>query len=486
MGHRLLLFADIPEKLARTYYPGVHMPPLGLCALAAYVRQECPDWEVRGEYLFRTLDEPRTDAELLALVRAWQPTLLGFSAMSANVAAVSAAARLLTEGTGIPALLGGPHLSTCPRDLPEHFAAGVAGEGEATLADLLRRVSAGDPLQDEAIPGLVFRRDGRLRQTEPRAPLVPLDRVPSSAYDLFPPHHGDGLIYHSSRGCPYRCSFCNAADLWRTPRFYSAARVVDDMARLHERYGTRKVAFYDDLFIADAPRVSAIADGLQQRGLTRVMEFECLARANLVTAAMAHELRRMNVTQVNLGVETGAQGVLTYLKGGGLTVEQIRAAREHCRAAGIRRVTGGFMVGTPGETADDLRASIRFVRELDLYFTAVNLTTPYPGTKLWADLVQAGKIGTDEGWSEELFGMSYYTDDELSRKRLFTDIPRDEFVALYRALCDTADIQNARHGLLREAAAAMALLTRPRACLRRARGVLRQARTALRSRPAPP
>lgn len=486
MGHRLLLFADIPEKLARTYYPGVHMPPLGLCALAGYVRQECVGWEVHGEYLFATLDEPRSEAELLTLVRDWQPTLLGFTAMSANIAVVSATAQKLIAATGLPALLGGPHISTCPRDLPACFMAGVVGEGEATLAEVLARVAEGVAPAAAAVAGLVYRDGGVLRETAKREPLRPLDRVPPSAYDLFPPRHGDGLIYHSSRGCPYRCSFCNAAELWRAPRFYSAARVVDDMARLHATYGTHKVAFYDDLFIADVARVAAIADGLQARGLTRVMEFECLARANLVDAAMARELRRMNVTQVNLGVETGAQGVLTYLKGGGLTVDQIRAAREHCRAAGIRRVTGGFMVGTPGESADDLRASISFVRELDLYFTAVNLTTPYPGTRLWADLVQAGKIGADEGWSEELFGMSYYTDDELRGKRLFTDIPREEFITLYRALCDTADVQNARHGLGQAVRGLRHCSGGARAWLRGARSVARQAGKALQRRPALP
>lgn len=445
---QLLLFSDIPEKLATTYYPGVFMPPLGLGALAGYLKQQLPEWTVVGDYLFDTLDEPKPLPELRRLIETRQPDVIGFTAMSANFPTVTALAAAVRPFTAGPLLLGGSHLSTCPDELPREFAAGVVGEGERTLGELLARFAATGEMGAPDIRGLVYFRDGARVRTEPRPPLDPLDQLPRFDFDLFPPPAGcRGTIHLSSRGCPYHCAFCNSAALWQKPRFFSATRVATDLAELRRR-GYRKVAFYDDLFVADRRRIGELADRLAASGLARELELECLAHANFITPELVRDLRRMNITQVSLGVESGSPRILQYLKGGTLTVERIRAAVRLLRDGGIARVTGGFMVGTPAETAIDLEASVALARELRLSFTAVSLTTPYPGTQLWTDLVRAGKLGPAEPWTNELFGMTYYTDDELRSKRLFTDLNRETFIRLYRKLRDTADILNARAQLL--------------------------------------
>ncbi len=161
----------------------------------------------------------------------------------------------------------------------------VRGEGETTFPRLVDAVLAGgDP---RGIPGVSYRENGAVRHN-PDAPFVAnLDDLPWpdwsivnwDLYDLGLRPAGRTAAVETSRGCPHRCIFCCAAELWRhTQRFKSAERVVEEISRLAAT-GVRQLMIADDNFGASLARDSAIFEELLRRGLD--LSFWSFLRADI-------------------------------------------------------------------------------------------------------------------------------------------------------------------------------------------------------------
>ena len=138
--------------------------------------------------------------------------VFGLSCYTWNMAEFLDIARLVKSA--LPEALvvaGGPHVQRAGDFLhDEAIDVIVLGEGEATFTELLDCESR-EAWHDVA--GLAFVEDGRLVETAGRTREVELDRLPS-ALDVVPLRDEDGeplykqVAYETSRGCPYRCAFC--------------------------------------------------------------------------------------------------------------------------------------------------------------------------------------------------------------------------------------------------------------------------------------
>jgi hypothetical protein len=144
--------------------------------------------------------------------RSAQPPVFGFSVYTWNAAAFLALeAELKTACPEALIVAGGPHVQQAEDYLgSEAFDVIVLGEGEATFSGLL---DATDPEAWAALPGIAYLDGGTIRRTAPRPRATDLDRLPS-ALDVVPlaDEQGrplyDAVAYETSRGCPFRCAFC--------------------------------------------------------------------------------------------------------------------------------------------------------------------------------------------------------------------------------------------------------------------------------------
>jgi radical SAM superfamily enzyme YgiQ (UPF0313 family) len=179
-----------------------------------------------------------------------KPYVFGLSCLTAHVARGYLLARMIkAEFPDSTVIAGGLH----PTALPEEaLATGVIdyvvrGEGEEVLLQLYLAIRGdGDPTR---LKGVSFMRDGRA-VSNPEAPLIPeLDDIPMFPYELFDhPKYDMGFIT-SSRGCPYKCTYCSQRMLTGTTyRYKSAARIVEELDILINRYGQTQVVFYVDNF----------------------------------------------------------------------------------------------------------------------------------------------------------------------------------------------------------------------------------------------
>ncbi|MDZ7373108.1 MAG: B12-binding domain-containing radical SAM protein [candidate division KSB1 bacterium] len=385
-------------------------PPLGLGYLVAYLKARLGYDQVRVV---------NTGSRVLERIAELQPELVGFTAYSANFPEVMALSEKVKRDMGIPVLLGGPHVTALPESLPRWVDVGVIGEGEETLLDLMRLFldrRALPPSRLCEIPGLAFWDGDRLVRTSARPPIVPLDNIPPpdrEALDierylapsqiLMNNEYVRGTTILTSRGCPFRCVYCHVSAKWGRVRYHSPGRVADEIAMLVHTYRVEGIYIADDLFSANLHRVRAITRGLRERGVLGKVRFFLDLRANLVSEPLMEALKEMGVVRVSLGLESGSERILRYLKGGDVTVEDGRRAVRIANRLGIG-CHCCFMLGSPGETVEDIRLTQNLIREiLELSpqnFCQVNVTTPLPGTPLWDYARQRGLIPHEIDWRQ--------------------------------------------------------------------------------------
>lgn len=360
--------------------------PLNLLCLAAALRRDLGVTPVVVD-LALSADGTQPLADLLAS----RPAVVGFGTMTVAVPETLRLARLvkaLSPQTAV--VVGGVHATIAPLDLIAEPAVDyvLRGEADGSLVALVAALGRGEA--PAGIAGLVT------RETAPAAaaPLPPaptirdLDTLAFPAFDLVDlSRYEQAVAIVSSRGCPYDCVYCSAAEIsGRSWRGFSVERLVDDIARLVTGFGVQRISFSDDLFTLNAKRVRAVCDALADRGLR--FEWSCLARPDRVDTDLLSTMRAAGCVRVYFGAESVVEGSLQYA-GRRYAAEEVARAVACAREAGIDQVVTSFIIGFPGETVDDVRATLRFADSLDA-FIQVHALTPFPGTPLSRNLDAAG------------------------------------------------------------------------------------------------
>ncbi|MCB9793993.1 MAG: radical SAM protein [Alphaproteobacteria bacterium] len=207
---------------------------------------------------------------------------------------------------------------------------------------------------------------------------------------------GKGGIFTTmvtSRGCPYRCTFCN------TPRHryrvMSPERACDQIEQFIAR-GIREVYFVDDTFNITNRRVTELCDEILRRGL----EFSWTVRFRVkgVTRELLEKMKAAGCQRIQLGVEQGTEEGLLRLKKD-VTAAEIEHAFKLCREVGINTVAY-FMIGTPTERSyEDVMDTIDYSIRLDPDFVMYNILTPFPGTTIYDEGLRDGVLDI-EPWKK--------------------------------------------------------------------------------------
>ncbi|MBF0528714.1 MAG: cobalamin-dependent protein [Deltaproteobacteria bacterium] len=377
---------------------GAVMPGLGILYIASYLRRSGHD--------VRIIDAEGLNLDIAATVDTvcnLNPIVLGISSTTLGItASAEVAAAVKERRPDILVYVGGPHVTALPQETMQSFPqfdGCVLGDGETSFGRMMDNLAAGRPLE-EGVDGLIFRKEEEIRHLAKKNHLADLDTLPLPAWDILP---GFPRIYrptfHSyrrlpvanivtARGCPGVCSFCDRSVFGQTPYFHSIDYVVDMIERLVKDFGIREISIKDDMFVMSPERVSAFCEEIISRKID--VTWSCNARVNYVSEAMLKVMRRAGCWMVSYGIESGSAQMLKKMMKG-ISLEQIKKALTWTRKNGI--VSKGFyMIGIPGETLDTLNASLESLGTLPLDEISVNFYTPFPGSKLYGEVLNEGFI----------------------------------------------------------------------------------------------
>ena len=261
----------------------------------------------------------------------------------------------------------------------------IRGEGEIPFCELASGTAV------ESIGGLCYRGTNLLQpfvHNPAAAPIEDLDSLPTPAYhlirfDLYKPAVGayrrlPSINMTMTRGCPGKCTFCNSAETALRTR--SAKHVVDEIQKLQARYGIREVSFYDDTLTIFKPQVAEMCDLIIERGID--LTWSCFARTDCVSPGLLKKMRAAGCHQILFGIESADPTILETIRKP-IDIAQTRRAVRMVQDAGIA-VRAAFMFGNPGETTASMQRTIDFAIDLDPDIALFNITTPYPGTQMFA------------------------------------------------------------------------------------------------------
>jgi len=371
--------------------------------------------ELCREYEVRIIDQrlDREWARTLAKAVARRPLYVGITAITGPMVGHGLDAARVVRGTDreVPIVWGGPHPTLVAEQTVEHplVDAVVVGDGERPALEIARRLERGKELA--GLPGVGAKRNGR-------PVLTPPETAPSLDQHAPPPFHlvdltrytplyqgRRSLSVQASRGCPHACRYCyNTAARNRGWRAYSAGRVLEQIRGLVREHGVEEIYFVDDNFFIDRPRAIEIARGLVEIDCTWQVQGADLESLMCFDEPTLELLRDSGCRRFSIGVESGSPRMRELLGKRG-SPEQVLEAVARLAPYGFV-VFGSFMTNLPGETLEDLQASVRLMGRLhranpNFRNSPFYRYTPFPGTPLFEDAVADGFVAPQslDGWA---------------------------------------------------------------------------------------
>jgi radical SAM superfamily enzyme YgiQ (UPF0313 family) len=331
--------------------------------------------------------------DVVAHVAAVRPDLLGVSLTSRQWLRGRDLIQAIRRAIDVPVIAGGLHPTFAPEAViaTKGFDFVCLGEGEGPILDLVRALEAGESA--EGIDNLWTRQGTR---PPLREPFAPLDDLPFLARDLL--DEVPGVVHLSTqRGCPFPCTYCAARmydQLYGRAQYgrrRSQANVLAELAEIRRHDPLSYVIFLDDTFTIHHSWVREFCRGYREQ---IGVPFSLHARVETVNADLLQLLGDAGCQQITYGVESGSERIRTEVMKRPVSNQCFWDVFRWTRDAGIQ-VTANYILGTPGETRDDLQATFDLAAELDVLDFGYFVFYPYPGTQLFHECRDKGYLPDD-------------------------------------------------------------------------------------------
>lgn len=300
---------------------------------------------------------------------------------------------------GVKIIIGGIHASIFYDQLLENFEVdcAVIGEGEATVVELLDALSSGSSAA--GVAGTAYRDSGKVIKNPDRPLIEDLDSIPFPRHELFIKPDREMACILTTRGCPYKCSFCCLHTVSRRKfRKRSVGNVVAEVEHILKTFkNIRSIQLADDTFTLDQPRAIAFCKEIIRRNIK--VKFLCSARIKPASVELFELMSKAGFTHIGFGLETGSAKLLNSIHKN-ITREDVIKTFEMLKGIKINAVTY-LMAGFPGESRETVAETINLIKTLQkikyFEFAGVARLWVYPNTEVYDIMKASGRLD-DSFW----------------------------------------------------------------------------------------
>jgi radical SAM superfamily enzyme YgiQ (UPF0313 family) len=375
----------------------------GVMSISALLKQEGFNVEVAPAELEIICSKLQEDPQ----------TVLAFSTMTVHARHyLDLNAAIKKDFPDVVSVFGGPHPTFFPEMINETGVDAVCiGEGEYPMLHMMTNIRDGLPIQE--VDNWWVKEESKIHKNPLRQLIENLDELPIPDHGLFGLKSNNAVsqaIVMTSRGCPYKCTYCYNHiyhDLYRGKGKPVRRRSVDHVIRelrILKENGCQYIRFMDDLFILFPDWLKEFATKYREQiGLP----FTCLARANLVNEDIAKTLKEAGCYRVMLGLEAGNDHVRHDILNRKMSKDVIVRACHLIRENGMKLVTANI-IGIPGGSFETDWETVELNLKCRPNYASAAILTPFPGTKIYDFALQEGMIDqSTHGDVEKSCGFGY-------------------------------------------------------------------------------
>jgi SAM-dependent methyltransferase len=308
--------------------------------------------------------------------------------------------------------MGGPHVTLAAQDTLEHFDDVdiiVRGEGELTIVEIMDCLNNDGDLGE--VLGISYRDTrGHIVHNANRPLIQDLDELPLPARHLLPMERYTRTLdtpqgylplttIYTSRGCPYRCSFCSTTLVWgKRWRARSSLKIIEEIETLSRDYGVRAFWFVDDAFTVQRRRVIEFCDLILERGLD--IYWTCESRVDVVDYDLLSKMQSAGCCHISYGIESGSQHILDKAVKKGITLTQAENMSRWCSELGIKQ-RAFFSFSYPDETMEDVKETIQFRSKITAEVKPMMPIMILPGTEIEEVAIRKGVLPKGFSWVDK-------------------------------------------------------------------------------------
>lgn len=325
-------------------------------------------------------------------IRRYQPDVIGFSCVTATYPLVSDMIKIIkVEYPDIPTVIGGHHVTFMYRETILDCGVDYVcrGEGEEVFPALLDALKAGN--RHPRIPGMVFLKDGVFHNEEIIALVDDINTLPRITMDLVAPEFNFSPKIVSSRGCPFKCSYCSISAFYGGR--YRQRRVEDVIQDIEDyiSWGYDHFWFHDDNLTVDGKWVNDFCQMIEDKNLK--FTWNSMSRVDLICRdpKLIERMARCGCRMLSIGIESGVPEVLKSINKK-ISIPQIKQAVKIMESVGISY--DWFMLlgsGDEYDTPEIMERNIRFFSKLP-GMILISVLTPFPGTEVFNRLQAEDRI----------------------------------------------------------------------------------------------
>ena len=325
-------------------------------------------------------------------IRRYKPDVIGFTAVTAVYPLARDMIRYVKEKhPEIITVIGGHHVTFMYKETLQESGVDFVcrGEGEETFVALVKALEAKD--RYPAITGMAYLKDGEFYNDEKIMLLKDINTIPKITMDLVAPEFSFTPKIVTSRGCPFKCSYCSISAFYGGS--FRQRRVEDVIGEIKDfiSWGYDQFWIHDDNFTTNADWITRFCELVEEEELK--FTFACMTRIDMIIKRpdLVARLADCGCTLMGFGIESGVPEVLESLKKK-ISTDQIFKAVDILKKLGIS-YSFFFILGSGDEfdTPEIIEKNIKFASKLP-GLILVSVMTPFPGTAVYDRLKRENRI----------------------------------------------------------------------------------------------